>query len=426
MDWILEGKLDQITPAHILATSPPIRRELVERLRPRRVETGSFEQVYDDNADPVSVLQLAARREAEFSLPLREIDILVNNIRTEAGVLDQGSQIVVIREDLAKEVGARINTSRTLRMEGANSSTSRTLGCAEDLSMQIGDVSFTIHAHVVRTAPFRLLLGRPFHHLLLCRLEDHPDRVDVTIRDPADPARCIAVPSRARQATQVGFVSALACQIYPEPPRVEAVERYVVSSLILPPPESLHDDNIADDTVAVLAYKKVAKKVHPVAASLPEDFRIIRRRPEDPLLTLPPLPTHPPPFTPGSRLTQERYDELDLNRFGFLWPDEVKLAAHVLKLNEKALAWTEAERGRFRDDYFSPVKIPTIAHTPWIQKNIPIPTGLLDKVIDIFKEKIAAGVYEQSDASYRSRWFCVPKKNGSLRLVHDLQPLMLR
>jgi hypothetical protein len=28
-------------------------------------------------------------------------------------------------------------------------------------------------------------------------------------------------------------------------------------------------------------------------------------------------------------------------------------------VNEKALAWTEAERGSFRDDYFSPVKIPT-------------------------------------------------------------------
>ena len=138
--------------------------------------------------------------------------------------------------------------------------------------------------------------------------------------------------------------------------------------------------------------------MHPVAASLPKDFRIIRHRPEDPLLSLSPLPTHPPPFTPGPRLTQERYDELGINKYGFLLPEEVKLAAHVLKLNEKALAWTEAERGCFRDDYFLPVKIPTIAHTPWILKNIPIPTGLLD----IFKEKIAAGVYKPSDTSYRS------------------------
>ena len=195
LDGILKGKLNTITPAHILAASPPIRKELVERLKPRRVETASFEQADNDEEGPVSVLGLAARREAEFSLPLQEIDVLVNNCRTEAGVLDQGSQIVVMRKDLANEVGARINTQRTLRMEGANSSTSRTLGCAEDLEMQIGDVSFTVHAHVVRAAPFRLLLGRPFHHLLLCRLEDHPDRVDVSIRDPADPSRSITVPS---------------------------------------------------------------------------------------------------------------------------------------------------------------------------------------------------------------------------------------
>ena len=97
--------------------------------------------------------------------------------------------------------------------------------------------------------------------------------------------------------------------------------------------------------------------------------------------------------------------------------------AHVLKVNEKALTWTEAKRGQFWDDYFAPVKILTVAHVPWVQKNIPIPTGLFDKVINMFKEKIAASVYKQLDASYHACWFCVPKKNGSLRLVHDLQPL---
>jgi hypothetical protein len=218
LEWILKGTLDKVTPVHILTASPPIRKELVERLKPRRVETASFEQANDNHSDPVSVLGLAAKREAEFSLPLREIDILVNRHSTEAGVLDQGSQIVVICEDLANEVGAKINTQCTLRMEGANSSTSRTLGCAEDLEMQIGDVSFTIHAHVVRTAPFWLLLGHPFHHLLLCRLEDHPDHVDVSIRDPANPSHSIAVPSQARQAAQVGFVTTLACQIQSKPP----------------------------------------------------------------------------------------------------------------------------------------------------------------------------------------------------------------
>lgn len=37
---------------------------------------------------------------------------------------------------------------------------------------------------------------------------------------------------------------------------------------------------------------------------------------------------------------------------------------------------------------------------------------------------MAAGVYEPSNSLYRSRWFCVLKKDGkSLRIVHSLEPL---
>lgn len=48
---------------------------------------------------------------------------------------------------------------------------------------------------------------------------------------------------------------------------------------------------------------------------------------------------------------------------------------------------------------------------------------MFDKVMDMFKGKITAGVYEPSDVMYCFCWFCVPKKNGSLRLVHNLLPL---
>lgn len=39
------------------------------------------------------------------------------------------------------------------------------------------------------------------------------------------------------------------------------------------------------------------------------------------------------------------------------------------------------------------------AHTPWAHKDIPVPTGKLDKVINIFKVKIVAGLCEPSNAS---------------------------
>jgi Reverse transcriptase (RNA-dependent DNA polymerase) len=134
---------------------------------------------------------------------------------------------------------------------------------------------------------------------------------------------------------------------------------------------------------------------------------------------------HPPPVTTfGKRLTKDWWDALDLQGQGFLWEEEVKLVFDVLMKNEAALAWDDSEKGRFREDYFAPTVVPTIEHEPWALKNIPIPHGLQASIIKFIKEKkIASGTYKPSGSSYRSRWFCVPKKNGTVRIVHDLQPL---
>ena len=146
--------------AHVLAACAPIRKELVERLKTRRVETGVFEGL----DAPAKVPHLS---EPEYSLPLQEIDVVINGHTTEAGVIDSSSQIVAIWKDLAQEIAAHINTQIHLKMEGANSTTNWTLGCVQYLPMQIGDKPFKIHAHVVEKAPFHLLLGHPFHKLLL-------------------------------------------------------------------------------------------------------------------------------------------------------------------------------------------------------------------------------------------------------------------
>jgi hypothetical protein len=108
-----------------------------------------------------------------------------------------------------------------------------------------------------------------------------------------------------------------------------------------------------------------------------------------------------------------------MNNFGifkndFLWPEEQKLAVQVLMNSEQALAWEESEKGCFKDEYFPPVIIPMIKHTPWAHCQPPIPPGIKDEVIKLIQAKIASGVYEPSNSSYQSRWFCVTKKNGAV------------
>jgi len=90
----------------------------------------------------------------------------------------------------------------------------------------------------------------------------------------------------------------------------------------------------------------------------------------------------------------------------------------------EAFAWDDTERGKFKEEYFPPVEILMVAYIPWVEKPFRIPPAIHEEVCKIIKRKIDAGVYELSNLSYWSRWFCVIKKDSkSLRIVHSLEPL---
>jgi hypothetical protein len=173
----------------------------------------------------------------------------------------------------------------------------------------------------------------------------------------------------------------------------------------------------------VFKYKPVSRKVRPVPGVTPEDTKVTRRFPADPLLNLPTLPTEPPAFAPTDKFTQERMDNLKVDEKNDLTYDERALFKHVLLINERSIAFDDNERGTFRQDYFSDYKIPLMEHEPWSEPNIPVPPGLREEIMQLLREKIEAGVYEPTQSSYRSKWFCVKKKTGGLRIVHDLQQL---
>jgi hypothetical protein len=299
--------------------------------------------------------------------------------------------------------------------------------------MQVGGVPCKVHAHVVKNAPFKLLLSRPFGCTVSSLIEDLPNGdVEVSVHDPTNPTCRVYIPTCPHKghiasvkvlsivSKTDGSVDSLSSAPNEPHSPVNIIQRMhdalPVPRLLplLPPP---------DTATFTLAYKKVANKVRPITTMLLEDFHNIHCIPVDPLLSLTPLPTHLPDFMPGKCLTQECINALSLNTDGFLQPEEEKLLLHVLKANEMGLAWTEEEKGWFSDEYFSPVKIPIIEHIPWAYKNLPIPAGILHNIIQIFKDKTAAGVYEHSNMSYCSCWFCIKKKSDALHLVHDLQPL---
>jgi len=222
-EYLMKGKLSLTTPTHVFAASHAVRKNIAKKLKVRRVETNEYEvvpvadpclrprctTVHDDfSNDP----PLSDNRSPEFCLPLLELDALVNTSIKTPTILDTSSQIVVIRRDIVQSLGVPINNQRLIKMEGANGATNWMVGCAENLPLQVGDVTIKVHAHVVEHASFGLLLGRPFQKSALLRFEDLPSgKVEVSVRDPTNLERRVYVPTHPRtgHAPAVSVVSVL-------------------------------------------------------------------------------------------------------------------------------------------------------------------------------------------------------------------------
>jgi len=112
-EYLAQGQLSLTTPAHVLAASPAIRKELFDKLKVRRVETNGYEAVSTGDPETSPPFASAAHRTTvhdvatircsnpnnqnpDFCLPLQEIDVIINGSIKACSVLDTGSQIVVI------------------------------------------------------------------------------------------------------------------------------------------------------------------------------------------------------------------------------------------------------------------------------------------------------------------------------------------
>jgi hypothetical protein len=415
---------------------------------------------------------------------LRAIDVeLEGGVSVEA-LIDNGSMILALRRDKWEQLGIPVRADHLMRMQSANLTSNDTMGLLHNLPITIGGYKFYVQVQVVDDAPYELLLGLPFYSLTEATVKHSFDGSSrLTLTDPNTGA-IISIPTKERREADrrgrhinlvdVGIVCATEEVVDDEIQEDEIPDLVDIpdsdSEYSVDDDESTWDasDEVSNHDEAELnpalvqfmhgpieniqhvfnieiidgekageqtiqvseipadqyVYKKVANRVKPVATTLPEDFRIVRKFPSDPLANLPELPEHPPEFTPGRRYTVERKEAMKVNEDGFLWPEEEKLVHYVIKVQEEGFAWDETEKGKFSADYFEPVVIPTVEHVPWVLRNIPIPQGVFDQVVDVIKAKIASGVYEPSNSSYRSRWFAVTKKDGkSIRIVHDLQPL---
>jgi len=93
---------------------------------------------------------------------LRVVPVLVNGVTEEEALLDSGSQIVSMTRDVAAANKISWDPSLSIQLQSTNGSLSRTCGLAKNVPFTLGDVTVLLQAHIMETAPYKILLGRPF------------------------------------------------------------------------------------------------------------------------------------------------------------------------------------------------------------------------------------------------------------------------
>ena len=105
----------------------------------------------------------------------------------ELGLLDEGSEIVIVREDLYKELGLKVNKKRRMTMQTANRGKEEMQGYVEYLELEVRGVKIYAHAFVMQSALYWLLLGRPWQKgMKLGKIEQADGSVEVEISDPRE------------------------------------------------------------------------------------------------------------------------------------------------------------------------------------------------------------------------------------------------
>ena len=193
-----------ISTRKLLSVAPDIRRHIKDQLITKRVATTAFVETLEEGELPnVLVANVGTDKliVAKHTEELRVIDIEIHGVKLVATV-DDGSQIVSIRQDIWEKIGLPIRSDMIMVMESANKTKDETMGLLQDLKITIGGYDFYLQVQVVRDAPYEMLLGRPFFTLTQAT-HRHFDNGEsrLTLLDPNTHDR-ITFPTRVRERIQ--------------------------------------------------------------------------------------------------------------------------------------------------------------------------------------------------------------------------------
>ncbi|KAI7944119.1 hypothetical protein MJO28_011647 [Puccinia striiformis f. sp. tritici] len=296
-------------------------------------------------------------------------------------LLDKGSMVNVLPKELAVRLGL-IVTERTMNLKGIGGHKNEILGIAKSVRVRIGNIKRAVHFWI-SSGDVQPILGKPFLIDVSASMQ-YVEAGGKTLSINDDDGRTYLVPisTPSNQKWETSFPT----------------NTTSTSNAFVAPEDNAFERRMQQEQAYLshaAKYKSAAKKIKPF----------------------------PPEFVPTEKITEERLQIVNFGPKDFLWAEELKLMKNVIVERQGAFAFAPEERGLLKHLYGEPDIIPVVPHSPWQQKPIPIAQAIKGKFIELVRERIRTGLYEQSCSSYSSPVFYVKKQDGNLRVVHDLQRL---
>ena len=111
------------------------------------------------------------------------------------GILDSGSEVVVMPKHVWEELGLPLCSDHVLWMMSVNTSIDSTIGVLENLALDFSAGEVLSQVQIMGCANFDLLLGRPFYCLMSATTEDSPDGAQLIMLCDPNTGKQYALPT---------------------------------------------------------------------------------------------------------------------------------------------------------------------------------------------------------------------------------------
>ncbi|KAF8232036.1 hypothetical protein L208DRAFT_1209047, partial [Tricholoma matsutake] len=206
---LMKTPIITLTPKELLSLLPKVCVKWKEQVTVRRTQQPKGNNATNLLHDDIFIIDdpyktyISSLRPGEIPEPfiavkeshsIRSVIMNIKGRNPVESVVDPGSSIIVMLEEVCHELGLAYDPSIHIPLQLANSGIDQSLGLAWNVPCEVGSITLYMQIHIIRDPAYDILLGQPFDVLTESTVKNYRNKAQtITIFDPNSTRSC-AIP----------------------------------------------------------------------------------------------------------------------------------------------------------------------------------------------------------------------------------------